>query len=267
MKPFLPFRQEDEKTLLIKIHPVIRFILPFILVIPILIIDNLYLIYTLIIINFIFILIFRLKFFRILSRIKSIIPFILLIVIFIPLYYGTTIIFQINLIIKIKIYKEGLLLAILLFFRIFCAIFVFMTFFSSLTYSEFIDALTKLRLPSLFVGSLIIMLHYIPIIADSNRTIIEAQELRGKKIINYWQKLKTHAYIMAKSIVINMERSEILYESLKMRGFTGHITHVGKKVHLLDIIILILFFFLMIFLGFIINLEQIYKGVAGIFLQ
>jgi len=153
-----------------------------------------------------------------------------------------------------------------MFFRIFGSVFVFMAFFSTLTYSEFIEALTKLRFPSLFVGSFIIMLHYIPILANSNRKILEAQELRGKKITTYWQKLKTHAFIMGKTIVMNMERSEKLYESLKMRGFSGKLTFVSKRIKISDISILAFFFTLTISLIFFINLELIYKGVFALFL-
>ena len=265
MKTILPFRHEEEKTYLNKIHPLIRLILPFILVIPVLLLDNLYLIYFTLLITVNFVLIARLNILRILSRIKNVIPFIIIITIFIPLYIGETVFYQINIGIKIFIFKEGIELAFLLFMREICAIFVFMSFFSSLTYSEFIEALTKLRLPSFFVGSFLIMLHYIPIIASSNKTILEAQELRGKKVSNYWQKLKAHAFIMAKSIIINMERSEVLYESLKMRGFSGKITSPTRKLHTGDILILTLFFIIMILLVFIIDLEQLFKGVVVLF--
>ena len=100
--------------------------------------------------------------------------------VFIPLYVGGTVFYNFNIGISITIYKEGLYLASLIFLRAFSSLFVFMSFFSSLTYSEFIEALTKLRIPSFFVGSLIIMLHYIPILAGSNKKILEAQEMRGK---------------------------------------------------------------------------------------
>lgn len=266
MKTILPFRHEDEKNFLNKIHPVIRLILPFIFVVPFLILDDIFLIYTILLITLTIILIFRINLIRILSRLKSIIPFILLITIFLPLYVGETIAFQINFGIKINIYSEGISLAYLMFFRIFGSVFVFMAFFSTLTYSEFIEALTKLRFPSLFVGSFIIMLHYIPILANSNRKILEAQELRGKKITTYWQKLKTHAFIMGKTIVMNMERSEKLYESLKMRGFSGKLTFVSKRIKISDISILAFFFTLTISLIFFINLELIYKGVFALFL-
>ncbi len=268
METSLPFRHEDEISLFSKIHPVVRLILPFILVIPFLLIKDIFLIISIIIITFFFSLITRLKISRIIKRIKSIISFIILITIFTPLYVGKTIIFQYKIGININVYKEGINLALLMFFRIFGAIYVFMSFFSSLTYSEFIEALTKLRIiPSLFIGSLIIMLHYIPILSDSNQKILEAQELRGKKITTYGQKLKTHAFIMGKSIVMNMERSERLYESLKMRGFTGKITFATRKIKLTDFITLTIFCLMMIILVFLINLELFYQGVIGLFLS
>ncbi len=110
------------------------------------------------------------------------------------------------------------------------------------------------------------MLHYIPILANSNRKILEAQELRGKKITTYREKLKTHAFIMGKSIVMNMERSEKLYESLKMRGFSGKLTFATKKIKIKDILLLFIFIFMMISLTYFIDLEIFYMGVIGLFL-
>jgi len=264
LKPTLPFRQEHDKIYLNQINPVIRLILPFILVLPFLVIEDVYLIITILITAVIFDLILRLNIIIVLSRLKVVIPFVLLITVFIPLYIGENVIFRLN---NIIIYKEGLILASIIFLRVIVALFVFLSFFSSLTYSEFIDALTKLRVPSILIGSLIIMLHYIPILAVSNKKILEAQEMRGKKTTSYWEKLKTHAYIMAKSIVMNMERSEKLYESLKMRGFSGKITFAAKKLKLSDFGVLFLFVFMIVFFIFILDLQSIYEGVVALFLH
>ncbi|UCC18409.1 MAG: hypothetical protein JSV62_09860 [Promethearchaeota archaeon] len=266
MKTTLPFRHEDERLYLKMIHPLIRFILPFILVIPFLIIGDLYLIITVLLITLIVDLILRLNIIKILSKLKVIIPIVFLITIFIPLYVGHTIFYSFNIGIRVTIYREGLYLASLIFLRVFGALFIFMSFFTTLTYSEFIEVLTKLRIPSVFVGSLIIMLHYIPILASSNKKILEAQEMRGKKITSYWKKLKTHAYIMGKGIIMNMERSERLYESLKMRGFSGKITFAPKKFRIIDFGLLFLFILLVFFLIFIINLELVYKWGFALFL-
>jgi len=261
LRTTLPFRLENEKLYLKKIHPLVRLILPFILAVPFLVLEDFYLIFTILLVALIFDLIFRVDFIKIFSRFKVVIPFVFLITIFIPFYVGDTVFYTFNIGITITIYREGLNLAFLIFLRAFGSLFIFLSFFSTLTYSEFISALTKLRIPSILVGSLIIMLHYIPILAGSNKKIIEAQEMRGKKITSYWQKLKTHAYIMGKSIVMNMERSEKLYESLKMRGFSGKITFAQIKVKATDLGLLILFVFMIISFIFIINLESIYQGV------
>ncbi|MBY8979866.1 MAG: energy-coupling factor transporter transmembrane protein EcfT [Candidatus Lokiarchaeota archaeon] len=262
----LPFKHEDEKNFINKIHPLIRFILPFILVVPFLIINDVYLVITIIIFVTFFNLVFRLHLLKIFSKLKALIPFILLITIFVPFYVGNTVFFQLNIGIPLNIYVEGLAYALTLFFRIIGAAFVFLTFFTSLTYSEFIEALTKLRvIPSFFVGSIVIMLHYIPILARSNRKVLEAQDLRGKNFTSYWQRLKTHGFIMGKNVVHNMERSEKLYESLKMRGFSGKITFAPKKMKVVDISIVFSFFTISFLLSYIINLEQIYTEVIKLF--
>ncbi len=266
MKTTLPFRQENEVNFLNKSHPLTRLVLPFILVLPFLIVSDIYLIITVLLSTLIFSVIFRLNTIKTISRLKIVLPFVLLIVIFIPFYVGNTVIFQIDASIKIQVYQEGLYLASLIFLRVIGSFFIFISFLSSLTYSEFIEALTKLRIPSVFVGSLVITLHYIPIFATSNKKILEAQEVRGKKISSYWQKLKTHAFIMGKSIVVNMERSEKLYESLKMRGFSGKITFARKKFRVLDIGLLVTFLFLMSSFIFVLDLQSIYNEVGTLFL-
>ena len=154
-----------------------------------------------------------------------------------------------------------------LFFRIFGAAFIFLTFLTSLTYSEFIEALTKFRIiPSFFIGSLVIMLHYIPILARSNKKVLEAQDLRGKSNTSYWQKLKTHGFIMGKNVVHNMERSEKLYESLKMRGFSGKITFSSKKIKVVDIAIVLMFLGITISLIYFIHIKQIHIEVFKLFI-
>ncbi len=266
MKTTLPFRHENEKLHLKKIHPLIRFILPFILVIPFLIVEDIYLIITIIIITLFFDLILRINILKILSRFKLVIPFVFIITIFIPFYFGETILINLNIGFPIIIYSEGLHLASLIFLRVFTSLFVFMSFFSSLTYSEFINALTKLRIPSFLIGALIIMLHYVPILASSNIKIVESQEMRGKKITTYWQKLKTHAYIMGKSIIMNMERSEKLYDSLKLRGFSGKITFAPRKIKIFDIVLLVSFILIQFYFILIINLQSIYEWVFALFM-
>jgi len=267
LKTTLPFRHEDEILYLKKIHPLIRLILPFILVVPFLVVEDFYLIITILLVTLTVDLILQLNIIKIFSRLKVVIPFVFLITIFIPLYVGDTVFYNIDIGIRITIYREGLYLASLIFLRVFGALFVFMSFFSTLTYSEFIEALTKLRIPSVLIGALIIMLHYIPILAGSNKKILEAQEMRGKKITSYWQKLKIHAFIMGKSIIMNMERSEKLYESLKMRGFTGKITFAPKKLKIPDVGLLVLFILMIICFIFIFNLQLIYQWVFSLFLR
>ena len=254
----LPFKHEDEKNFLNRIHPLIRFILPLILVIPFLVVFDIYLVIAIILLGFFLNLALKLHLVKILSKLKAIIPFILLITIFIPFYVGNTMLFQINIGIKLNIYQEGLIFALNIFLRIFGAAFIFLTFLTSLTYSEFIEALTKLRIiPSFFIGSIVIMLHYIPILAKSNKKVLDAQDLRGKNFTSYWQRVKAHAFIMGKNVVHNMERSEKLYESLKLRGFSGRITFSSKKLKLADVLIVVLFLSMIFVLIYFIHIKQI----------
>ena len=136
MDTILPFRHEDEKTLLNNLHPLVRMILPFIFIIPFLFINNVYLIFSYIIITFIFSLATRLNILRILSRLKSIVPFMILITIFLPFYIGQTVAYRIEIGITITLYREGLYRAFLTFMRIFGATYIFMSFFILINNSQ-----------------------------------------------------------------------------------------------------------------------------------
>ena len=262
MKTELPFRHENDKNFFDKVHPMVRFILPFILVIPCLILADLFLIITVILIVIILNFVFRLQFVQTLSRLKLIIPFVFVLTIFVPFYYGSTVLYQFYFLVPIKLYSEGLRMALIIFLRVVLAALTFLSFFSSLTYSEYIETLTKIRIiPSFLVGSIVIMLHYIPILASSNKKVLEAQELRGKNTTKYGVRLKAHAYIMGKNVVNNMERSEKLYDSLKMRGFSGKISFASKNLKLLDYIVLIIFVLIMVFLVYFIDIEALILGV------
>jgi len=262
MKTELPFRHENDKNFFDKVHPMVRFILPFILVIPCLILADLFLIITVILIVIILNIVFRLQFVQTLSRLKLIIPFVFVLTIFVPFYYGSTVIYQFYFLVPIKLYSEGLRMGLIIFLRVVLAALTFLSFFSSLTYSEYIETLTKIRIiPSFLVGSIVIMLHYIPILASSNKKVLEAQELRGKNTTKYGVRLKAHAYIMGKNVVNNMERSEKLYDSLKMRGFSGKISFASKNLKLLDYIVLIIFVLIMVFLVYFIDIEALILGV------
>ena len=262
MKTELPFRHENDKNFFNKVHPMVRFILPFILVIPCLILADLFLIITVILIVIILNIVFCLQFVQTLSRLKLIIPFVFVLTIFVPFYYGSTVIYQFYFLVPIKLYSEGLRMGLIIFLRVVLAALTFLSFFSSLTYSEYIETLTKIRIiPSFLVGSIVIMLHYIPILASSNKKVLEAQELRGKNTTKYGARLKTHAYIMGKNVVSNMERSEKLYDSLKMRGFSGKISFTSKNLKLLDYIVLIIFVLIMVFLVYFIDIEALILGV------
>ncbi|MFW9772675.1 MAG: energy-coupling factor transporter transmembrane component T family protein [Candidatus Thorarchaeota archaeon] len=268
MKPDLPFKTENERNFFNKFHPIIRFLIPFILVLPFLIFNDMYLAITIIFIVVCINVFSKLHLLNVISRLKILIPFLFMVCIFIPFYFGHTILFQINIGIILNVYLEGIQMAFLLLFRIVGAAFTFLTFFSSLTYSEFIDALTRIRIiPSFIVGSIVIMLHYIPILAISNKRVLDAQELRGKNIATYWQRVRTHGFIMGKNLVNNMERSEKLYESLKLRGFTGKLTFAPRKLKLYDYFMLLSTLSFIIFLVYFLNLEQIYMEVINLFLQ
>ena len=125
--------------------------------------------------------------------------------------------------------------------------------------SEFIGALKTLRIPTSVLGSLLIMLRYIPLFLEERSRMQEAQLLRGFQRGTRWTQIKSLGYLVGSIIDRAMDRSVAVYESMTLRGF-GHgmfIVGVGPKrsdlILLLGLIILIFTIFqqqiLEVFLG------------------
>jgi len=75
MKASLPFKHEEEKVLFNSVHPLVRLIIPFIWVIPFLILNDVFLILTIILINLIISFFFRLALAKSFLKLKVILPF------------------------------------------------------------------------------------------------------------------------------------------------------------------------------------------------
>ncbi len=248
---FIPFQKEYKKIRLGKLNPEVRIIASFLFALPAAFIsDVLSILCTLIII-------FLIGFLggaitkNLLKRWGELIPIMLVFVVFLPFFGGTTELWAFNFLYwRIVIYSDRIWFAIQLFLTMNTMFFSFIMFFSSLTFTEF----SHLRIiPSLFRSTLILTFRYIPLFFDQNRKISEAQLLRGKKRIKgFLARLKNFGYMLGTTIVKSLEQSVRTYESLKMRGFGGVIPISEHKFGIKDVIFLIIciivIFFIIVFI-------------------
>jgi cobalt/nickel transport system permease protein len=171
-------------------------------------------------------------------------------VLLLPFFYGSTVILSISepwghLI----AYQEGLEFGILIGFRIFGLITMFLAALSHMSLAEFIGALRTLKIPTFVLGSLMIMLRYIPLFVEERQRMQEAQQLRGFEKGERLGRIRSLGYLVGSIIDRAMDRSISVYESMTLRGFGHGMFIVGVKpkrndfLLFLSLVILILILF------------------------
>jgi energy-coupling factor transporter transmembrane protein EcfT len=171
----------------------------------------------------------------------------------IPFLYGTTIITTISLPwMTLHFYQEGLEYGILLGLRMLCLIMLFIATLSHMTLIGFIGALRTLRVPVIILGSLLIMLRYIPHILEERSRMQDAQKLRGFEKGNRWDRIKSLGFLVGSSIDRGLDRSVTVYEAMKLRGFGRGMIVKGSGFRREDIALALLLIFLIFNVAYII---------------
>jgi len=153
-------------------------------------------------------------------------------VILLPFFYGTITLLTIPVPWgQLVAYQEGFDLGLIIGTRIFGIVTLFLAALSHMSLSEFIGALKTLRIPTSVLGSLLIMLRYIPLFLEERNRMQEAQQLRGFQRGKRWEQIKSLGYLIGSIIDRAMDRSVAVYEAMTLRGF-GHgmfIVGVGPR--------------------------------------
>jgi energy-coupling factor transporter transmembrane protein EcfT len=165
----------------------------------------------------------------------------------VPFLYGSTIIASIPLPwMTLYIYQEGFEFGILLGLRMFGLITLFVATLSHMTLVEFIGALRTVKVPVIILGSLLIMLRYIPQFLEERSRMQEAQTLRGFERGSRWGRIKSLGFMVGSSIDRGLDRSVTVYEAMKLRGFGRGMIVKGssfrRKDALLGILLVLLLF-------------------------
>ncbi len=153
-------------------------------------------------------------------------------IVLLPFSYGNSILFTIPTPWgSISAYREGLDLGFLIGLRIFGIVTLFLAALSHISLGEFIGALKTLRIPTAILGSLLIMLRYIPLFLEERSRLQEAQQLRGFQRGTRFERIKSLGFLVGSIIDHAMDRSVAVYEAMTLRGF-GHgmfIVGVGPR--------------------------------------
>ncbi len=138
-----------------------------------------------------------------------------------PFLYGSTVIAVLwTPIGYFNIYTEGVRLGILLGLRMIALLLLFLVTLSHMTLSDFIKALRTLHVPSVLIGSLMVMLRYIPLFIEERSQMHEAQLLRGFQEGSRWERITSLGYLVGSTIDRALDRSMSVYEAMVLRGFS-----------------------------------------------
>ena len=170
-------------------------------------------------------------------------------IILLPFFYGTTIIFSFAVPWGYLVaYREGLSLGFLFGFRIFGIVTLFLAALSHMSLIEFIGALKTLRIPVSILGSLLIMLRYIPLFLEERHRMQEAQQLRGFHRGSRSERIKSLGFLIGSIIDRALDRSVAVYESMTLRGFGHGMFIIGVRPRQRDILLFLGLFLLMLIL-------------------
>lgn len=176
-------------------------------------------------------------------------------IILLPFIFGSTVVYSLPAPWgQLSIYQEGLELGLLIGLRILAIMTLFIAALSHLSLSEFIGALRTLRFPSSVLGSLLIMLRYIPLFIEERHRMQEAQQLRGFAHGERRGRVQSLGFLVGSTIDRAMVRSAVVYESMTLRGFGRGMVVFGAGLRMND---LLLFFGLVTLVFVVLNLQTL----------
>jgi energy-coupling factor transporter transmembrane protein EcfT len=172
-----------------------------------------------------------------------------------PFIYGTTVILSIPLPWgSLNAYQEGLAFGILIGLRMMTMLLLFITTLSHMSLAEFIGALRTLRVPVAILGSLLIMLRYIPLFISERSRMQDAQQLRGYSRGKRFERIKSMGYLVGTTISRSFDRSATVYEAMSLRGFGKGTMVSGSGFKRSDILLPLLLLVFVLSLPFLLSI-------------
>lgn len=137
-----------------------------------------------------------------------------------PFMFGTTVMFYLPTPLgNLTAYWEGLQMGLLLGLRMICVIVLILGTLSHMSLSEFMGVLRFLRVPAVILGSLLVMLRYIPLFVSERQRTLESALLRGLRRGSRVSRVMTGGSLIGLTIDRAFGRSERLFDAMTLRGF------------------------------------------------
>jgi len=237
------------KFLFLKWSPPYKMIAIIISAIAISFFKNIYFSAIALLIALLFLLFSDLKIMVILKRIKTPLLFLLPLFLFLPLSSGGDILISFW---KVSIYKQGISLSMLIFFKTLSIVLIFSMLTSSTKTVNLFSSLTKLKFPIKFVEMIAFSYRYFFVFRKMVAQMKSSMILKGYKSKNSISSLKDTASLIGMVIIRSFEQTDRVYNAMLLRGYNGEISYSIKyksnkldffKTFLFTIFFLILLFF------------------------
>lgn len=165
----------------------------------------------------------RIRIFYILKRASIVLPFVLLVTIFIPFMKHGNIIGSYNLrIFELNITQEGLFIIWNVAVKSYLSSMCLVLLSSTTPFSKLLKGFEKLGLPIIFVMLLSFMYRYIFVLVDETLKMNNAMHARNVRL-DHVRRLRVLGNIVGSLFLRTYERAERIYMVMISRGFDGHI--------------------------------------------
>ena len=159
-------------------------------------------------------------------RSLAVLPFVILIAIFIPFYKEGEVVARYSF---VKITREGLILFWNVIIKSYLSLLSMILLMASIKFSSFLKALQQLKIPKLFVMILSFMYRYIFVLEDELMKMKQAKDARSISP-SRWLDLKSLANMIGVLFLRAYERGENVYLAMCSRGFDGTVRTAESSV-------------------------------------
>jgi len=158
-----------------------------------------------------------------LKRSLLIIPFVLLVSIFIPFLGGAEVVGSYNLVFfDLSITKEGILIFLNILVKAWLSVFALTLLTATTRFQDLLGGFQKLRLPQTFVMVLSFLYRYLFVLEDEFMRMRRARDSRNFGGSWRW-KIKTVGNMFGTLFIRAYERGERVYAAMLARGFSGEV--------------------------------------------
>jgi cobalt/nickel transport system permease protein len=133
-----------------------------------------------------------------------------------PFTYGSSVVFEFH---ALKIYREGIFMAALIFTRILASVIVLNLLILTTSLAEIMRGMRRLKIPKIVFVVALLMLRFIPVIAEEGSTIYRARWSRLGYSGGYIAKMREYGALGGALVLRSLGRSFEVFKSMWSRGY------------------------------------------------